>query len=172
VSTTALHLAIAAGVAVAYASAAAASTPERIVPCGEVIGSTTFPYVGNPNYRLVLDAVSVPPAFMAQVVPTHERPWSYWRKQGLVVRGNGDTVTITVPAGWRDKVAVAWGYGGKGGPFSSLRIAACGSDPSKGDAYSGGFNLRSRSACVPLLFRVGQRSQTVRFGLGKRCGNR
>jgi hypothetical protein len=40
----------------------------------------------------------------------------------------------------------------------------------QGFAYSGGFFLRSPGACLPLTFRVGQRSATVRFGLGRRCG--
>jgi len=35
--------------------------------------------------------------------------------------------------------------------------------------YSGGFLLKTQSACVPLTFRVGSRSATVRFGVGKRC---
>ena len=36
-------------------------------------------------------------------------------------------------------------------------------------AYAGGFFLRSPSVCVPLIFRVGARSATVRFGIGRRC---
>jgi hypothetical protein len=35
--------------------------------------------------------------------------------------------------------------------------------------YVGGFVLRSRAGCVPLEFRVGGRTATVRFGIGKRC---
>jgi hypothetical protein len=134
---------------------------------------TRFPYLGNRQpehrYRLVLGVVSVPPAYLAQIVPTGEWPWRYWRKQGLVVRASGESVTISVPAAWRSRAAIAWGYGGKGEPFSSVRIAGCGSDKTSGRAYSGGFYLRSRSACVPLIFRVGPRSATVRFGLGQRC---
>ena len=49
-------------------------------------------------------------------------------------------------------------------------IARCPVSPPKvWNAYAGGFYLRSRSACVPLKFRVGRRAKTVRFGLGKRC---
>ena len=33
--------------------------------------------------------------------------------------------------------------------------------------YAGGFYLRSPSACLPLVFRVGRRSETVRFGIGQ-----
>jgi hypothetical protein len=156
-----------------FAEGSAASAKERTVPCSEIIDRTKFPYIGNRQpehrYRLVLGVVSVPPAYMAQIVPTGEQPWSHWRKQGLVVRASGEPVAISVPAAWRGRAAIAWGYGGKGEPFSSLRIAGCGSDKTVGNAYSGGFYLRLRSACVPLIFRVGTRTATVRFGLVQRC---
>jgi hypothetical protein len=141
--------------------------PQRTVPCSEIIGDTEFPGRTS-GYRTVLGAVSVPPAYLAQIVPNDEPRWPWWRKAGLVVRANGQPVTITVPSGWRDKVAIEWGYGNMGGPFSSLRIAGCGSDPSRGNAYAGGFVVRAPS-CVPLTFHVGGRSATVRFGLGRRC---
>jgi hypothetical protein len=38
------------------------------------------------------------------------------------------------------------------------------------NGYPGGFFLRASSACVPLVVGVGQRSATVRFGIGRRCG--
>ena len=160
-------------VQVDFVSPSGSSAPGRTVPCHEAIDMTRFPYIGSRRpehrYRLVLGVVAVPPAYMAQVVPTGERPWSYWRKQGLVVRASGEAVTISVPAAWRRRAAIAWGYGGNGEPFSSLRIAGCGSDKTVGRAYSGGFYLRSRSACVPLTFRVGRRTALVRFGVGQRC---
>ncbi len=167
---------IVAAVGVAAITAAAAQSKERprsrTVPCTEIIGSTKFPYLGGYQqkfrYRQVLGVVSAPPAFMQQVVATHRTPWAYFHKQGLVVRGSGESVTVTVPRAWRKQAGIAWGYGGHG-VFSSLRIAGCGSDPKVGNAYSGGFYLRSRSACVPLVFRVGRRSATMRFGLGRVC---
>jgi hypothetical protein len=66
------------------------------------------------------------------------------------------------------RAAIIWGNGNYD-PASSLRIAGCGSDPNVGNAYAGGFYLRSRSACLPLTFRVGRRSATIRFGIGRRC---
>jgi hypothetical protein len=155
------------------AMATSGSPPaQRTVPCAEIIDSTRFPYLGGSRpqqrYRLVLGSVSVPPAYLKQIVATRERPWRYWRKAGLVVRADGTAVVISVPKAWRKRAAIAWGYGGHG-PFSSLRIAGCRGDPHEGNAYSGGFYLRSSSACVPLVFRVGARSATVRFGLGRRC---
>ncbi len=132
---------------------------------------TKFPYVGSSRprdrYRLVLGVVSVPPAFLEQVVPTNSTPWAYWRKAGLVVRASGESVTVRVPQAWRNRVAITWGN--RPDIVSSLRIAGCGSAPEAGNAYAGGFYLRSRSACVPLNFRVGRRSATIRFGLGRPC---
>ncbi len=160
-----------ASVAGAMASAAS-ETSGRTVPCGESIDINRFPYVGDRRpryrYRLVLGAVSVPPAYLAQVVPTGEKPWAYWRKAGLVVRAGGRAVSISVSPAWRARAGIAWGYGSKG-VFDSLRIASCPGPADRGFAYSGGFYLRSKSACLPLVFRVAVRSRTVRFGLGRRC---
>jgi hypothetical protein len=150
--------------------AATASGAPRTVPCDEQIGTPRFPYAGgrlNP-YRTVLDAVSVPPAHLAQVVATNEEPWRYWRKAGLVVRADGRPVTISVPEAWRSRAAIVWGNGDRP-PASVLRIAGCPGAGSIGHAYAGGFLLRSPSACLPLVFRVGSRTATVRFGLGRRC---
>ena len=153
-------------------TSAASSTSGRVVPCGESIDITRFPYVGDRRpryrYRLVLGTVSVPPAYLAQIVPTGETPWAYWRKAGLVVRAGGHTVSVTVPPAWRAQAGIAWGYGNRG-VFSTLRITSCPGPPSRGLAYSGGFYLRSPSTYLPLVFRVGRRSETVHFGLGRRC---
>ena len=131
------------------------------------------PYAGSSRpadrYRLVLGAVSGAAGLPGAGRRDHEQPWAYWRKAGLVVREGAGPVTISVPEGWRGRGAIEWGYGNTGGPFSSLRIASCGTDPSVGRAYSGGFVLRTSPACLPLVFRVGDRTQTVRFGLGRRC---
>src|SRR5207247_633729 len=55
------------------------SAPGRVVPCSEIIDYTKFPYLGGYQrqfrYRLVLDVISVPPAYMEQVVPTRSTPW-------------------------------------------------------------------------------------------------
>jgi hypothetical protein len=154
--------------------AASVSGRSRTVPCSESIDGTRFPYVTGferrLRYRLVLEVVSAPPAYLEQrPSPTGTRPWRYFSKKGLVIRaGRREPVFVTVPRRWRDRVGIAWGYGGHG-VFSSLRIAGCPGRPNQGYAYSGGFYLRSRSACVPLLFRVGGRSAILRFGVGRRC---
>jgi hypothetical protein len=153
-------------------ASAPSPTPSRTVPCRESIDGTKFPYVGSSRpqyrYRLVLGAVSVPPVYLAQVVSTGETPWAYWRKAGLVVRAGGQAVSISVPPAWRKRAAITWGNGGNG-VFDSLRIAGCPGDPARGLAYAGGFYLRLPSACLPLVFRVGRRSETIRFGIGRHC---
>src|SRR5712691_4868272 len=110
----------------ALSARAATSSQVRTVPCSESIGTTKFPYLGDRRpkfrYRLVLDVVSVPPAHLGQVVPTHARPWAYWRKAGLIVRASGQSVTVDVPRAWQDRAAIVWG---KGNGVSSLRLAGC-----------------------------------------------
>jgi hypothetical protein len=165
-------LIVAALALLARVTAPSASAAERpIVPCGQSIASTRFPYFGSSRpenrYRQVLGVVSVPPAFMRQVVPTRQMPWPYWRKQGLVVSAGGRAVTVTVPKIWRRRAAITWGNGIR--PVSSLRIEGCHPSAGIGYAYAGGFLLRSPSACVPLIFSVGSRTATVRFGVGQRC---
>jgi hypothetical protein len=147
----------------------AASVEGRTVSCSDII-DTRFPYFGNSRpayrYRQVLGVVAVPPAFMQQVVPTGQKPWTYWHKQGIVIRAGGEVVTVTVPKIWRRRAAITWG---SVGPVSSLRFEGCGGSANVGHSYAGGFLLRLRSACIPLIFTVGKRSAAVRFGLGQRC---
>jgi hypothetical protein len=163
-------------VLLALAGAALAATPSapapgRTIPCKEIILGTKWPYIGNrqpeQRYRIVLGAVSVPPAYMPQVEGPEPGAWPYWRKSGLVVKAGAGPVTISVAPAVRGRAAIEWGNAGHG-PFNSIRLARC-ADGSGGYAYAGGFSLRSPSACVPLIFRVGSRSETVRFGVGRRC---
>ena len=168
---------VAATVALALAAAAAASSrlplqsAPHAVPCSEIIDFTKWAYLGSTDpryrYRSALRVVSVPPEFISQVVHLRDGTWPYWTKAGLVVRAGRGPVTVSVPPAWRRRAAITWG--GNTGIASSLRIARCGSDPNRGNAYAGGFYLRSRSACLPLVFRAGSRSTTLRFGLGRRC---
>jgi hypothetical protein len=152
-------------------ASSALSAAGRTVPCSDIIDFTKFPYVGDRRpeyrYRQLLGLISVPPAFMRQVVPTGQKPWAYWHKQGLVIGATGITVTVTVPRSWRKRAAMTWGNGVR--PVSSLTFEVCGGSPKIGHAYAGGFLLRSPSACVPLIFTVGRRTATVRFGVGQRC---
>ena len=144
---------------------AAGTAPVPTVPCGEIILHVNSGHAGG--YRVVLGVVSVPPARLIQIVPTHDRPWAYWRKAGLVVRAGAPPVTVSVPPAWRTRAAITWGN--STGTGSALRIARCPGAAGTWNAYAGGFYLRSRSACVPLRFSVAGRSSVARFGLGRAC---
>lgn len=170
----AIALLVAGLVAAGALAGSGSASRSRVVPCSESIDGTRFPYVGGferrLRYRLVLGVFSAPAAYLEQKPsPTGIRAWPYFSKAGLVVRAGGQRpVFVSVVRAWRERAAIAWGYGGHG-VFSSLRIASCPGLPNQGYAYSGGFYVRSRSACVPLLFRVGGRSTILRFGVGRRC---
>ena len=152
------------GAVAATGAAGAGPSAPPVVGCDQIILQAASPTQGG--YRRVLGVFSVPPAYIAQVVDTESRPWRYWEKAGLVVLANARPVTVTVPVAWKKRVAIQWG---NSGTVSSLRIAPCPSPPRRWNAYAGGFSLTTPSACFPLTFTVGGRSQTVRFGLGKRC---
>lgn len=157
----------------APAPAEAPVAPVRTVPCEEVIDQVRFPYLGNRDLRfrarLVLDAVSAPGPFVPQTTPTESRPWTYFAKWGMVVRGGaGQAVTVTVPRAWRGRVAISWGNA-QHTVFHTLHFPRCGVDRAQGNAYAGGFFLRRASDCVPLVYLVGARSKTLWFGVGRRC---
>jgi len=122
------------------------------------------------GYRIVLGRVGIPDKehTSRRASRSPDKIWPYFRPAGLVVRGGTSPVTITVPEGWRDRVAISWG---NTPAVSSLQIASCDGSVSKPwNAYAGGFHLRSRADCVPLDIRVGGRSTTVRLGVGRACG--
>ena len=85
---------------------------------------------------------------------------------GLSIQAGNRPVLISVPKAWRTRVGIGWGGAG---PYSALRFEACSPPPTFWNAFAGGFSLRDRSACVPLVIQVGSQSRTVRFGIGRRC---
>jgi len=141
----------------------AAESPAPIVRCEKIIGGEGA--ASARARRVVLDAVSIP-AYLPQTVETQDRAWPYWSKTGLVIRAGAPQVTISVPIAWRKRAAITWGNTGAVG---ALRVASCPQYGSNWNAYAGGFLLNSRSACMPLVIRVGQRTATARFGVGRRC---
>jgi hypothetical protein len=147
--------------------AAGGQRPSQSVPvvrCASTVFSSEFPV---PRLRVILGVASVSPVYVKQVVATDRRPWRYWQKAPLFTRDGSPPIVVSVAKGWRNRVGITWGDS----PIASaLRVRSC--PPAAGArGWAGGFYLRSRAACVPLIFRVGSRSATVYFGLGRRCDN-
>ena len=165
--TFGLCLTLLAGIVVG-ARAEAAQPLEPTVSCDRIVLRARTGI--EDGFRILLGAVSVPASrHLSQGAAATQSPrWPYFRNAGFAVRGGTAAVSVTVPEGWRDRVAVSWG----GSPASSsLRFAPCGGSPARTwNAYSGGFHLRSRGDCVPLIVRVGGLSTTVRVGVGRVCG--
>jgi hypothetical protein len=143
----------------------ASSSSARVVPCDDIISQHSSPHADG--YRVVLGVVSVPPAYLAQVVRLTGQAWPYWRKAGIAILGGHSPVTVTVPSAWRSRAAITWGNSTR--VVSSVRVAACPYWANSWNGYAGGFYLRSPSACVPLIFRVGRQSANLRFGVGRHC---
>jgi len=165
-TVTAVALVLAAGSS-AGAAATAASVPT--VTCDKS-GGLVLPAGDRNGYRVVLGVVSVPADYVPGVVPTRSRffrPWRFWSKAGLSVRAGSPAVVVSVPKPWRNRVAITWGSGT--GTVSALRLASCPTSAGAWIGYPGGFLLQAPSACVPLVFRVGQQSATIHFGVGRRC---
>ena len=136
------------------------------VPCFAAIDHVPSGTQGG--YRVVLGAASVPPLGLwgNGPVATGERPWRYWQKAGLLVHMGSPPVTVSVPAAWRDRLAITWGGSGV---VPALRIGHCPMAAGAWSAYAGGFYVRS-PGCVPLDVRIGTRATTAWFAVGRSCG--
>ena len=124
------------------------------------------------GFRILLGAVSVPGSqhLSHRATATPDGHWRYYRNAGIAIRAGTSAVSVSVPDGWRDRVAVSWG---DSPASSSLRFAPCSGSPAgMWNSYSGGFHLHTRGDCVPLLVTVGGMSTTVRIGVGRACGQR
>jgi hypothetical protein len=136
-----------------------------LVGCGNVIGRPANPFTDG--YRRVLGVIAAPPAYIPQVVRTTQRRWPWWEKSGMVVHTGHQPVTVSVPPAWRRRAAITWGNALP--VVSVVRFAACPSPGGGWNAYAGGFLMTTRGGCIPLVFDVGGRRATVRFGIDMRC---
>ena len=145
-------------------SVAPQPAPRSADPCSLPTGNETEPTAG----RIVLGIISIGPgAILEPTVRVDQGWWRYWQKHGIEVRAGSQAVTITVPKAWRTRTAITWGV--DVGIVSTLRLPGCPAAPGTWNAYAGGLYLRSSSACVPLVFDVGNRSEVVWMGVGRRC---
>jgi hypothetical protein len=133
-----------------------------VTPNGVVGYATSGLESGN---VIVLGRVSVHPGYFRPTVPV-SGPWPYWQKNGIEILAGTPVVSISVPESWRQRAAITWG---NNSIVSALRLTACSRPAGVWDGYAGGIYLRSAAACVPLIIRIGDRSVTVRFGIGQHC---
>jgi hypothetical protein len=150
------------------ASVTPASARVLTVACGNIIGSVRS--VTDPGYRLVLGRLEVPFVRLQRPAATAQRRWPYFSKFGLVVQAGRTPLTVSVPSRWSHRAAISWGNGLP--TVQTLRIAGCAPSPHRWNAYAGGVFTRNPTACVPLIFEVDGRSQTVKFGLGRSCAGK
>lgn len=143
--------------------------------CGRFVNLTSFRIF--PRYRMVLGDVAVPPAQLPPLGRSGLAPWPYGEQTGFQFRDHGPPVTIMVPNGWRDRVALFGISGEPHGMAATVRIPSCPPArrwnthvPATGwNTYVSAFYTHSRTACLPLQVQVGHRTVTVWFGLGRRC---
>ena len=151
----------------AGAAAAAATRAAPEVSCDRIVlrGAAG----AADGFHVVLDAVSMPGArHLARETESRPGRWRSYRNGGIAIRGGTSDVTISVPEGWRDRVALSWG-GSR--PSSTVRFGRCAASAGAvWNSFSGGFHLRGRADCVPLHVVVGGMSTTLRVGIGRACG--
>lgn len=147
----------------------AAPPAEATIGCDRIVLHARSGVTGES--LTLLGSVSIPGREQIAAAPdrTRDRAWPYFRSASLAIRARSVAVSVEVPEGWRDRVAISWG----GSPSSSsIRFAACPAAPdARWNAYAGGFHLRLRGDCAPLHVRVGGKSTTVRLGVGRACGS-
>jgi hypothetical protein len=163
----ALTVAIACAASATMSAVAAEPAAKTIVACGDVIGQAGSGSLDGS--RVVLGVASVPPARIQRAATSGVSSWKYFAKWGVAVR-RGASVTVSVPTAWRRRVAITWGASTP--IVSTLGFATCRSLGGKAqpwNTYPGGFYIDTRTACVPLTVTAGDRSRTLRFGIGRSC---
>jgi hypothetical protein len=146
---------------------------QRTVPCDESIDTTPFPYLGKQSASVPLSVGTerrLGPARLSAAGDRDEAVAVALLAQSRTRSARGacgdDHRAAPLAHARRDRL------GQQQRPFEARRIAACAGSPRSGNAYAGGFYLRSPAACLPLTFTVAGRSTTVRFGIGRRCSGR
>jgi hypothetical protein len=142
----------------------ARQAPVSVVSCNNVIASTRKP---DSEERVVLGSFGAPPQRIQRGADDQGSGWQYFAKSGVEIKAGVGPVTVSVATADRDRVAISWGNGLA--IVQAQRFTPCGSSALPWHAYAGGFYLRSRTACIPLVIKVGSRSKTIRVGVGKSC---
>jgi len=161
-------------VAVVSSAAAFANTSARtqVVSCDAAISQGSRSSSDSTVTRLVLGRIWLPKTTtvidLSPVQPGQDR----FGKWGLEVRA-GRPVVLEVPSGWRRTYSLDFGPGKRpvrrvSDGASAVRVHSCAGLLGRWNRYAGGYELR-RGTCVPLIVRVGARSQRVRLSVGRRC---
>jgi hypothetical protein len=159
---------LAAALVLAAAGAAAAPAPaagSRTVTCRDVVGPTR-PRFAHP-WQMALESAAI-----RNIAPKPTRvksgSWRFRSPTGIIVRGYAPPLLVSVAPGWRGRAAIALG---RVAPGVAVRIATCraANDGKAWNAYRGALYVRAHRDCVPLVFRMGNRVQTLRVGVGAPC---
>ena len=161
----------------ALAGAAQAGTASPWIP----IGCRENAQVADPvrvdprRYRVVAGKVALPSSKVVQqaVRAPEGDEYPYWAKLGLLLRIGSGPVDVRLPAAWRGRATILWGYANLHDPGAWLRLEGCplprvGKPWSQWIAYAGGVSVK-RPACVPLLVSAGGRTERVELAIGRRC---
>jgi hypothetical protein len=148
------------------ASAQTAKTQVLTVGCGNIIGSTRS--VGVAQAQVAFGSFAGPPRRLQRPAQAADESWPYFAKSGVEVRAGSGPVTVSVSRNFQDQAAISWGNGLA--VVETVRFRRCRAAPDRWNAYAGGLFTRPRSACVPLVIRIGSRSKTVHAGVGQSCG--
>jgi hypothetical protein len=144
--------------------ASARQTQVSVVSCGNVIATARKP---NSEERIVLGSFGAPPQRIQRAANGQGNGWQYFAKTGVEVKAGSLPVTVSIAPAIRHQAAISWG---NALPIvQTVRFTSCRATATRWDAYAGGLFLRSRTACIPLVVKVGSRSKTVRVGIGKSC---
>jgi hypothetical protein len=152
---------------VSVGAAPGAVTARDVVACDEAID---FLDKAPTKRRVLFDRVALP-RLIAQrpnYEPSEFRPLPYFAKDGIVVRAGRTPVDLIVPTAWRSRLALGWGHRG---PQQASHVRVPGCRPTryaKWFAFAGGYYVR-KPACVPLIVRVGAKSQRIRIRIGRNC---
>jgi hypothetical protein len=134
----------------------------------EIYDNPVRPHKGD---QVLFGYVAVPSrdAYLGQPGRTITGRWRYATTAYLLVHTGTKAVTLSVPQAWRGRFGIDFGNSGNHG-LPALRVSPCRYALSNGvwNEFGGSFSFNTR-ACAPLIVRVGKRSSTTHFGLGKRC---
>jgi hypothetical protein len=149
-----------------------ASAGRAVVPCAAAISQASRPSSDRNVTRLVLGRVWLPKTSLVLDLSPPRPGEDRFGKYGIEVSA-GPPVVLAVPRAWRRTYSLVFAPDGRpvrrvAGGASAVTVHSCAGLLGRWNAYAGGYELRS-GTCIPLVVRVGSRSQRVRLSVGRRC---